>query len=340
MRSVEMVLARKPTPNTYKFAVIRALADDVGWRGFSPSDPILTGTLPEVVSFERIADCIVRYFWPIVVDYRLRQSIDPAEEPNVMRLIRDEVADLARSPRLNYWDYRDKYPERHKVLVAQCCEPDGSLVKAISRLHTVTYYRVEPRLYEVRGQTLHLDKSAVEFLVRYRRAIEQISIAYWVSFTEQVSSSPRLRMKIAEGPSGFWNGNLNRKYSRILGELWGDVCFYCGRTAREAPLMTEYFVPFNYVLQDRIWNLVLCCDGCRAAKAEQTPPDSCIKRLIERNGELLKLLQRSQVGLGNRDIHELNHFGAYIAEHLHGLVEGCRADGFGTWAGPERMPSK
>jgi hypothetical protein len=34
MRSVEMVLSRKPTPNTYKFAVMRALADDVGWRRF------------------------------------------------------------------------------------------------------------------------------------------------------------------------------------------------------------------------------------------------------------------------------------------------------------------
>ena len=340
MRSVEMILSRKPTPNTYKFAVIRALADSLGWRRFSGSDPILHGSLPEVVSFEQIASLVVRYYWSIVLAYRLRQSIDPAEEPNVMRLIRDETADLALPPHFEFWRYLEQYPERYKVLVSRCCDPGGSLVEAISHLHAVTYYRVDPKLYEVRGQELHLTGSAVEFLVRYQQAIEQVSIAYWVSFTEQVTSSPRLHLKIAGGPSGLWNENARRKYSRILGELWGGVCFYCGRTALDAPLAIGYLVPFTYVLQDRIWNLVLNCETCSAAKGEKSPPNSCVEELIGRIRELLVLMRRSNVGLGNRDIHELNHFGPRIAEHVRGLIEGCRADGFGTWAGPERIPSR
>src|SRR6266699_6818681 len=94
MRSVEMILSRKPTPNTYKFAVIRALADGMLGCRFSPSDPILSGDCPGVASFEQVATRVVRYYWPIVVAYRLRQSVDPAEEPNVMQLIRDETVNL------------------------------------------------------------------------------------------------------------------------------------------------------------------------------------------------------------------------------------------------------
>lgn len=341
MRSVEMILSRKPTPNTYKFAVIRALAEAVGWRRFSGSDPIVSGVRPEIVSFEQIASRIVRYYWPIVVAYRLRQSIDPADEPNVMQLIRDETADLALPPHFEFWRYTQQCPERHKALVSRCCDPSGSLVEAISRLHLVANYRVDPKLYQVRGQELHLTRSAVEFLVRYQQVVMQIAIAYWVSFTEQITSSPRLHSKIASGGVGdFVNENNRRKYSRILRELWGDFCFYCGRRGLDAPLAVGRAIPFAYLLQDRIWNLVLNCDACGVAKGEQTPPDSCVEALLERNRELLVLMKQLNVGLGSREIHELNFFGFGIAEHVRGLIDGCRADGFGTWAGPERILSR
>lgn len=168
MRSVEMILSRKPTPNTYKFAVIRALADCMLGRRFSASDPIASGVKPEVIPFERIAQRIVGYYWPIVMVYRLRQSIDPAEEPNVMQLIREEAADLSRSPDFALWKYVQQYPDRYATLVSRCCNPGDSLVKAIARLQTVTYYRVEPKLYKVRDQGLHLTASAVEFLICYQ----------------------------------------------------------------------------------------------------------------------------------------------------------------------------
>ena len=343
MYSVERILSRKPTPNTYKFAVIRALADCMGWRRFSGSDPIVRGVSPEVLRFEQIASKIVHYYWPIVT-YRLRQSIDPADEPNVMQLLRDEIAELALPPHLQLWNYTQQYPERYKALISRCCDPCGSLVEAISRLNTVIFYRVDPKLYEVKSQELHLTKGAVEFLVRYKQAVEQMSIAWWVAYTEQLTTSPRLHSKIAGAAGGgggpaLWNGDDKRKYSRILGEQWGDVCFYCGRSAKDAPLAIGYLVPLSYVHQARIFNVVLNCESCSLAKGEQTPPNSYVEKLIERNQELLTLIQRSNVGLGNREIHELRHFGSRIAEHVRGLIESCRADGFGTWTGPERMLS-
>ena len=166
-----------------------------------------------------------------------------------------------------------------------------------------------------------------------------MSIAWWVTYTEQLTTSPRLHSKISGDSSSLCNENDKRKYSRILGELGGDICFYCGRSRHDAPLAIGYLVPFTYVLQDRIWNLVFNCDACSAAKWEQTPPGPFVEKLIERNRELLTLIQRSNIGLGNREIHELNHFGPPIAEHVRGLIESCRADGFGIWTGPERILS-
>ena len=61
MRSVGAILSRKPTPNTYKFAVIRALADGMLGRRFGPADQIMSGARPEVISIKRIAERIVSY---------------------------------------------------------------------------------------------------------------------------------------------------------------------------------------------------------------------------------------------------------------------------------------
>lgn len=172
IRSLTMILSRKPTPNTYEFAVIRALADCMGWRRFSGSDPIVTGVSPEVLSFEQIASNIVRYYWPIVT-CRLRQSIDPADKPNVMQLIRDETVALAPPSHFESSSYKQEYPDRHKALVLRCCDPGGSLVKAISRLNTIIFFRVDPKLYEVRGQELHLTAGAVEFLIRSSKKLNK-----------------------------------------------------------------------------------------------------------------------------------------------------------------------
>ncbi len=337
MRSLQLILSRKPTPNTYKFAVIRALADCMGWRRFSGSDPIVTGVSPEVLSFEQIASNVVRYYWPIVT-CRLRQSIDPADEPNVMQLIRDETVALAPPSHFEPSSHKQEYPERHKALVSRCCDSGGSLVKAISRLNTIIFFRVDPKLYEVRGHELHLTEGAVEFLIRYKQEVEQMSIAWWVTYTEQLTTSPRLHSKIFGSSPAFLNENDRRKYSRILSERWGPGCFYCGQQPpTEAPLAIGDVVPRTYLDQARIWNLVLSCDACNGAKKEQTPPNSFVEQLIGRNRELLTLIQRSNVGLGNREIHELNHFGHRIAEHVRGLIESCRADGFGTWSGPDSI---
>jgi hypothetical protein len=232
---------------------------------------------------------MVNYYWRITLTFRLRQSIDPAQEPSVMRLIRAEAAALQLAPMFWEWEYEQKYPERLKNLVARCCEPgdSSSLVGAISRLHMINYYPVHPRLYEFKGAEIHLTADAVEF-------------------------------------------------RHIVDALWGDACFYCGRTPDGGRFGIGYLVPATYVVQDRVWNLVISCEDCSAAKGEQTPPDTFVEKLARRNLELLALIPRKRVGLGNRDIHEVNHFGPRLAEYVRGLIEGCRADGFGTWAGPER----
>ncbi len=336
MRSVHMILSRKPTPNTYKFAIIKALAELTGRRRFLPSDPVAIGSCPETIPIHEVGGLVLGYYWPIVLGSRLRQSMDPASEPNVMELSREEARQCGLGPRSHLYEYRRSFPERYEAITTRCCESEGSMVQAINRLHAVTYYKVEPRLYELCSEGLLLPPASVEFFNRYSRLVEELAIRYWTRFTEQLTTAPKIMEKI-EGAGGGWTDeNIRKKYSRILRELWGDACFYCARTSAAAWTTIGYAVPLSYVLEDRIWNIVLSCSVCISEKGERTPPDPFVAKLVARNVDLLKILDGSKPGLGNRDLHELGHYGAEIEDHLKGLIATCRADGFGTWQGPSK----
>ncbi len=231
------------------------------------------------------------------------------------------------------YEYVESHPDRYEAVISRCCEPGSSLVQAITRLHIVSYYKVDPRVYEIRGEELQLPAASVEFLVRYSRVVAELSIKYWTQFTGQLTLAPKIAEKI-EGVTGRTDENIRKRYSRILRDFWGDACFYCARTTGLAPTTIGHAVPLSYVLEARIWNIVLTCSVCILEKGERTPPDPFVSKLVARNTELLKIVDRSKSGLGNRDLYELRHYGIGIADRLKALIAGCRADGFGTWQGP------
>ena len=95
----------------------------------------------------------------------------------------------------------------------------------------------------------------------------------------------------------------------------------------------DHVTPWCYVLEDRVWNLVLACKNCNSAKSNQTPADRYIDELINRNKTILaeiiggKIAEASQAAV--RDLREF--VTKDIDEHIRTLAANCRADGFGTW---------
>lgn len=63
-------------------------------------------------------------------------------------------------------------------------------------------------------------------------------------------------------------------------------CFYC-----EDPLPKEskklvhvdHVIPWSYIYEDELWNLVLACEKCNRKKYNSLPSDNFLKKLIDRN---------------------------------------------------------
>jgi len=321
LTTVQRILQYGLTTNSYKFALLRALA------AFGKK-PGIENTIP----FSWLAEQFLAYYWPFVT-LHIRQATDQARDPVIMRFIRDVLPPMASSMHGAREKFRKNNPQEYQEILDRCCRPGGCFDEVVPRLHTIRRRQVDAPLYDfdMQKRELHLRPRARQFLQEYREVVELLSIGGWVRFTEQYTTQPRLYEKI----SGIKPERHALRYQALLHSYRGGICFYC-ETGSNSQLHVEHVIPWSFIFEDRIWNLVLACQACNSSKSDQTPEDHYIERLNERNRDLSTWLKEN--GTSTRDIHARKDFkdvqDRNLGEHLKTLVQTCRDEGFGTWNGP------
>jgi 5-methylcytosine-specific restriction endonuclease McrA len=318
LSTVLQVLDRGLKTNSYKFALLRALAD----HGTQDRP---AGT----VTFDWVAERFISYYWPLTVTFRVRQATDPTRDPVIMKFIRLEITELGMPPSTRLNEYRHAYADRYQALVARCSSPGGCFDEVIPRFHNVRGSGVPALLYECIGKQLHLQRDVPEFLADYQKTLRLLAIGAWVEFTEQFTFAPRLYQKIAGTPPE----RRHERYRRFLSQTQGTTCFYCG--TETAGLHVDHVIPWSFVLEDCVWNLVLACQSCNTAKSDRTPDDRSMNKLIQRNASLLVALSAEGIARPVPAKRDLRGFtAAGLEAQITTLVENCRNEGFGSWSVP------
>jgi len=183
--------------------------------------------------------------------------------------------------------------------------------------------RVRAPLYDAREDGLWLKAGATEFLRKYSRTLQLLAIGGWVRFTEQFTAAPRLYEKIA----GLPPERKQQGYKKFLAHQQ-QQCFYC--EAIGVPLDVEHVITWSFVLEDRIWNLVLACQACNSAKGDRIPTATYLSKLRERNTGLLKLVDSATLTPNQRDVRrDLQEFVSRdLDAHIRMLVDACRGGWF------------
>jgi len=317
LKNIVRILDYGLNTNSYKFALLRSLAA-IG-RETTPK---------QAVPYQSLANAFLRYYWPLTILFRIRQATDPVRDPVIMKFIRRESEQLRLSPNYSWEKYRTEFPDRCTELINRCSQAGGCFDEVIPRFHVVHRQILQPVIYTYSKGKVYFETDAVSFLRDYGSVIENLAIGSWVRFTEQYTNAPRLYEKIR----GAKPERKHARYRNFLLRLQGDHCFYCSRAFGEAPAV-DHVIPWSYVLEDRIWNLVVSCQNCNQKKTNQTPEDRFIDELIDRNKRLLTRFAAGNITAAEqvavRDLREF--FAKDLPEQIRTLINNCRADGFGTW---------
>ena len=148
--------------------------------------------------------------------------------------------------------------------------------------------RLTPYLYQPDGKDIIVERPAYEFPRENARTVDLLAIAGWVAFTEQFTSAPKLFEKIEGGAA---KRNNLASHGTFLGAADGFVCFYRGVSVpQNAPV--DHFIPWAFVLEDKVWNLVLACASCNGQKSSSVASKTYIERLTTRTENLWRNLRK------------------------------------------------
>ena len=60
------------------------------------------------------------------------------------------------------------------------------------------------------------------------------------------------------------------KYRKVFLE-YSDHCFYCNNSLKSNHIHVDHFIPWSYIFDNNVWNLVLACQECNLKRVVLYP---------------------------------------------------------------------
>ena len=260
--------------NTYKFGFIKALLDNI-FNAIPLNDTW-------EISYNSIFSKFAENYWNLVVKYGIRQMryngsselsalesifLDAVEKNPVIKEIEFESLDTD----LRQAIIRDVTKKcKRNVIGALYGDFDGLLF-----------------CFDIsRGSKLGgilLNGSAYDFLVKYKMEIERINYYGWARYLEKVNdeeATTKLLEKLELATPKRSDLSLYREV--LYREFEENTCFYCGRKLGNH-IQVDHYIPWKFVKDDNLWNLVLTCPKCNLSKNSRLPAHSTIDLIVKRN---------------------------------------------------------
>ena len=161
---------------------------------------------------------------------------------------------------------------------------------------------------------IKINNNAYIFMQRYQQTLLKLNNYEWAKFLEKNNTVP---LGFVNAIDMLTKRNNLDFYRKILEETMEDTCFYCGRKFRNLKVEVDHVIPWSYIHNDNLWNLVLACRSCNNSKRDVLPHRSYIDILIDRNNWWQKKCPSLQ-----------NEMATYHSRNLEGLYTYAENNGF------------
>ena len=276
------IVSKGAKDNTYKFALSKFLLDYANTTEVDAT---------KIISYSTIAEKFLEYYWFQECKYKLKQDFKIKRMPVIIKIIREHCG-IEYIP-FSYERYFKSRISQKKLMIEaieQHClmdviprlQPKGTF-SYYKHYHTLSSnckkYRVPPK----DKRYIELSQEAHLFLKENYENLHKILIYEWAKFLEKTNFTPRLIAKI-EGLGLQKRGSLKR-YREILLDNNEKKCFYCNNLVKEDDIHVDHFIPWSYIFEDQLWNLVISCSDCNLKKSDNLAPKICVKKIDTRNSQ-------------------------------------------------------
>ena len=257
--------------SSYKFGFLKAIIDNL----YNVDDQLR-------LTFDQIFSKFAEIYWNLILKYGLRQKAvtNDNRETYLEQVLHASVKKYGIKEVI---PYESLTPEMmidisHQVKVKCKKYVVGALFEDTKRL----FYS-----FSKKKELLQINPLMYEFICKHKVIIEKLNYYEWARFLERVneeSAAIKLLSKIDESAK---RNNLSYYRQILFDEFECKTCFYCGRTLKPDKIEVDHFIPWSFIKDDKLWNLVLSCPACNRQKKDRLPVDRYLIALEERNQHII-----------------------------------------------------
>lgn len=256
--------------NTYKFGLIKAILDNI-FSGESKEQGIY-------YTYEQLFAKFAENYWNLVVKYHLRQMRrdGKSEYSKIEKIFREAITE---NPVLSILEFASIEEAKRKTIikmVAQECKKN--VVGALYNDFEGTIYS-----FDLKENGLTLNPCIYDFILKYKYELEKLNYYSWARMLEQINKDDVLIRVIDKLELSTPRRDNLSVYREILRkEFEENTCFYCGKKLQRN-IHVDHFIPWSFVKDDKIWNLVLSCAECNERKNSKIPVKNYLVKIENRN---------------------------------------------------------
>lgn len=277
LRNIQRLLAEGLFVASYKFALVRALADLSVLKGEDSGTPLELDT-------RDIAAKFVELYWKQSRPFQLAAGTSGLilqQNTGKQAAIISKIVDTQQTCGASLFRLKQSAPDRWSELVAEVDQVVRTM--PLWKLQTVGDERLD-FLYENldRGNRITLKAGVAYCLRAFYELIRDLIEGAWVRFVQRVNTNNLGGITdLGTFLFGQERGSLDL-YRPILMDLQHGICLYCQKSLpKEAHV--DHFIPWSRYPADLGHNFVLAHNHCNNAKSDYLAAEKHLAAWAERN---------------------------------------------------------
>lgn len=297
------IITKGRKDNTYKFALARFLIEYSYQLDDQYIESNILSNKTEAISFDAIARVFLKYYWHQICKYKIRQNFNTEKLPLIVQII-NEIFGTQYIPESFDSMPKDKIVTSERMIEKKCFQ---EVIPRFQNIPEGIKVNAKKVFYDYDNQAIFVKPLALKFFKDNYSLLFKAILFEWAKFLEKINLG--LPMIISKLETSSRSRKSLEKFKIILLQYF-DRCFYCNNLLsieQRELIHVDHFIPWSYIFEDELWNLVLSCGSCNLKKHSSLPVEAFMDKLISRSqiySESIELLKKSLLRLSSENEFE------------------------------------
>lgn len=263
--------SRSKNDSSYKYGLLKSIIDNI----YNADEDL-------ILSFDQLFSKFAEIYWNLILKYEIRQK--SVTNDNRKTHLEQILHETARKYKISEGVPFESLPGKiiaevsHKVKMKCKTYVVGALYEDTKQL----FYS-----FSKKDEWIQINPLMYEFICKHKSIIEKLNYYEWAKFLEKVNNDSVMSHLLDKLDESAKRNNLSA-YRQILFEEFEErVCFYCGTKLSIGKVEVDHFIPWSFIKDDNLWNLVLSCSECNRQKSDKLPDIIYLNTLAERNNVIM-----------------------------------------------------